>query len=218
MCESGLINLEKVGIRPTSQKKCFTLWLGWFLKRILKSKCFLALYFEEDEIRKWDKEQKVWEGNKTRDLMNKWEEFKDEKTPFETWVFMKGIGEGLHTKSLTMSSLEVELLFNSTTFDFLSNSLSFFNLSLAWNSFLSFSSLAFLIFSSLAFSSFFSFLFLFYLFFLFFSFSTKLLKLFFFSLLFILSKLFKFCLLFLMFCSLSLFTQEQVQIVLKIFF
>ena len=150
--------------------------------------------------------------------MKMWEEFKDGKTPFGTWVFMKGIGEGLHTKSLTMSSLEVELLFNSTTFDFLSNSLSFFNLSLAWNSFLSFSSLAFLIFSSLAFSSFFSFLFLFYLFFLFFSFSTKLLKLFFFSLLFILSKLFKFCLLFLMFCSLSLFTQEQVQIVLKIFF
>jgi len=145
MCESRLINLEKVGIRPTSQKECFTLWLGWFLKRILKSKCILALYFEEDEIREWDKEQKVWEGNKTRDLMKKWEEFKDGKTPFGTWVFMKGIGEGLHTKSLTMSSLEVELLINSTTFDFLSNSLSFFNFSLASKSFLSFSSLAFLI-------------------------------------------------------------------------
>jgi len=73
MCENGLINLEEVGIRPTSQKECCTLWLGWFLKRILKSKCILALYFEKDEIREWDKEQNFWEGNKTTDLMKKWE-------------------------------------------------------------------------------------------------------------------------------------------------
>ena len=79
MCESELINLEKVGIRPTSLKQGLTLWLRWYLKRILESKCILAQDIKEDEIKEWDGEQKVWEGNKTKDWMTKWEELKDER-------------------------------------------------------------------------------------------------------------------------------------------
>jgi len=59
MCENGLLKFEKGDIQPTIQKECLTLWLGWFLKRILESKCILTLYFEEDEIRDWDEEQKT---------------------------------------------------------------------------------------------------------------------------------------------------------------
>ena len=114
-----------------------------FEKNFKVKVCF-GKYAEEDKISEWDGEQKDWEGNKTKDLMQKWEEYKDGKTPFGTWVFMEGIGERLHTKSLTMISLE-ELLFNSTTFDFLSNALSCFIFSLASNSFLTFSSLPFLL-------------------------------------------------------------------------
>ena len=43
---------------------------------------------EEDEIREWDGEQKIWEGNKTKVLMKKWEEFKDGRTPFGNGIFM----------------------------------------------------------------------------------------------------------------------------------
>ena len=82
------MKIEKDGIKPTSQKKCFTLWLRWFLKRFLISKCVLAKQVEEDEIKKWDGEQKVWEENKTKDLMKKSVEFKDGKTPFENGIFM----------------------------------------------------------------------------------------------------------------------------------
>ena len=124
---------------------------------------------------------------------------------------------GSSWKSLTTSSL-FEMLFNSTICDFISSSLSCLIFSLSSNSFLSFSSLAFLKLSYFAFFFPISFLLLFYLFFLLFSFSTMLLKLFIFSLLFKLSKLCKFCLLSLMFFSFYLFTQDQVQIVLKIFF
>jgi len=80
MCENGLLKNEKVSIRPTSQKDCLILWLRWFLKRILKSKCVLAQYVKDDEIREWDGEQKVWEKNNSKDLMIKWIELKDGKT------------------------------------------------------------------------------------------------------------------------------------------
>jgi len=139
MCENGLIKLEVVDNRPNSQKECLTLWLGWFLKIILKSKCILAQYVEEYKIREWDGEETVWEGNKTKDLMKKWEEFKDGRTPFGNWIFMEGIGEGWYTKSLTMSSLfSFEMLVNSTTDDCISSSLSCLICSLSSNSFLSF--------------------------------------------------------------------------------
>jgi len=153
-CENGLLKNEQDGIRPTSQKQCFTPWLGWFLKKMLMSKSVLEKQVEEDEIREWVGEQKIWEGNKTKDLMKMWKEFKDCKTPFKNWDLMEGIGEGLITKSLTMSSLfAFKMLFNSTTCDCISCSLSCFIFSLSSNSFLSFSSLVFLRFSSLEFSS-----------------------------------------------------------------
>ena len=63
-------------------------WLRWFLKRTLESKCVLTQDFEEDKISEWDGEIKIWEGNKTKDLMKKWEEFKDGRTPFENGIFM----------------------------------------------------------------------------------------------------------------------------------
>ena len=135
---------------------------------------------------------------------------------------MEGIGEGWYTKSLTMNSLlSFDMLFNSTICDFLSSSLSCLIFFLSSNSFLSFSSLAFLRLSSFAYSS--SSLF----FFSFFSHSSC--SLFFasarsfssFSITLCLSNSRSFSIfsraLFLFF-SLSLFTQEQVQIVLKIFF
>ena len=97
---------------------------------------------------------KCLRGKKTKDWMKKWEEFKDGKSIFGNWVFMEGIGEWWYTKSLTMSSLfSFEMLFNSTTCDFLSSSFSCLIFSLSLNSFLSFSSLAFLRLSSLSFSS-----------------------------------------------------------------
>jgi len=52
------------------------------------SKCVLAKQIEEDEIRKGDEEQKFWKEKKTKDLMKKWVEFKDGKTPFENGIFM----------------------------------------------------------------------------------------------------------------------------------
>ena len=68
---------------PTSQIQCSTPWREWFLKRMLMSKCVLAKQIEEDEIREWVWEQKFWEENKTKDLMKKWVEFKDGKTPLK---------------------------------------------------------------------------------------------------------------------------------------
>jgi len=78
MCENGLLKIEKGDIQPTSRKQCITLWLRWFLKRILELKCVFPQ----------DGEQNVWEGNKTKDLMKKWEECKDGRTPFRNWIFM----------------------------------------------------------------------------------------------------------------------------------
>jgi len=129
--------------------------------------------------------------------MKKREEFKDGKTLFGNGDLMKGIGERLNTKSLSMSSLfSFEMLWNSTTLDCLWSSNSCFIFSLTSNSFLSFSSLTFLRLSFFASSSpslfFFSFCSYASLSFLFLY--TQLFKIFFFSLLFILSKLFKFCL------------------------
>jgi len=50
--------------------------------------------------------------------MKKREEFKDGKTLFGNGDLMKGIGERLNTKSLSMSSLfSFEMLWNSTTLD-----------------------------------------------------------------------------------------------------
>jgi len=54
----------------------------------LKSKCILAQYVKEDEIRERDGEQNVWEENKTKDLMKKWEEFRDGRTPLRNGIFM----------------------------------------------------------------------------------------------------------------------------------
>ena len=143
MYENGLLKIEKDVIQPTSQ--CLTLWLRRMLKWVMKSKCVFTQNFEEDEIRKWDGEQNVREGNKTKDLMKKWEEFKHGKTPFGNWDLMEGIGEEWNTKSLTMSSL--------FSFEMRLNSLSCLIFSRAANSLLSFSSLAFPRFSYLAFSS-----------------------------------------------------------------
>ena len=90
--------------------------------------------------------------------MTKWEEFKDGRTPFGNLILMEGFGEGWYTKSLTMSSLfAFEMLFNSTTCNCISGSLSCLIFSLSSNSFLSFSSLAFLRLSSFAFAHLFSF-------------------------------------------------------------
>jgi len=91
---------------------------------------------------------------KKKYLMKKWEEFKDWRTSFGNWFFMEGIGEGWYTKSLTMSSFfSFETVFNSTTCDCNSSSLSCLIFSLSSNSFLSFSSLAILILSSFVFCS-----------------------------------------------------------------
>jgi len=145
MCESGLINIEKVGLMPTSQKQWLTLWRRWYLKRIIESKCVFTQDVEEYEIRKWGGKQNFWEKNNLEDLMIKWIEFKDGKTPIENWNLMKGIGEGLNTNSLTVSSLfACERIFNSTPCDGFSSSLSCFIFSLSSNSFISFSSLTFL--------------------------------------------------------------------------
>ena len=130
-------------------------------------------------------ENKIFEKETKQDLMKKWEDFKEWKTPFANWDLMEGIGEGLTTKSLTMSSLfTFKILFNSTTCDYISCSLSCFIFYFSSNSFLSFSSLSFLILSYLAFSS-----------------SSRL---------FILLKLLMISLLSLVFFSLALFTQDQV--------
>ena len=76
------------------------------------------------------------------------------RTPFENWNLMKGIGEGLNTKSLPMSSLfAFEMIFNSTTWNCISNSLACLIFSLSSNYFLSCSSFASLRLSSFAFSS-----------------------------------------------------------------
>jgi len=113
----------------------------------------------------WDGWQNGWKGNKTKDGMEKEEEFKDRITPFGNWVFMEGSVEGWNTTSLIMISLfAFEFLLNSTTLDCHSNSCSCLSFSRSSYSFLSFSSLAFLIYSSFAFSSsslfFFSFIFI----------------------------------------------------------
>ena len=121
MCENGLLKIKKDGIRPTSQKECFTLWPRWFLKWILESKCVGTQDVEEGEIKEWDWEQNGWEKNKTKDLMTKWIEFKDGRTSFENWNLLEGISERFNTKSLTMRSLfAFEMIFNSITCDCIS--------------------------------------------------------------------------------------------------
>ena len=45
---------------PAQFTERVSLWLRWFLKRILKSKCVLAQVVEEYEICEWDGEQKIW--------------------------------------------------------------------------------------------------------------------------------------------------------------
>jgi len=61
----------------------------------LESKSVFTQDVEEDEIREWDWKQNVWDGNKTKDLLTKWIEFKDVRTSFENWNWMEGISEKL---------------------------------------------------------------------------------------------------------------------------
>ena len=76
-------------------KRMFYTFTMMIFEKNLESKSVFTQDVEEDEIREWDWKQNVWDGNKTKDLLTKWIEFKDVRTSFENWNWMEGISEKL---------------------------------------------------------------------------------------------------------------------------